>query len=384
MEGNKEESKRCIELAQSYLAQGQKEKALKFLRKAEHLYPSKQAKELIEQLQRRNGSTSCDGSYPGSSRQHSSSSQGQPASSAGQHASQSAAGDGPGEHRAPDYTREQLEAVLRTKNCKDFYEVLGVSRDADDELLKKQYRKLALQVHPDKNKAPGAGDAFKAIGNAYAVLSNPEKRKLYDQNGSRPQHQQHQQSSSGSTHDFSRGFQGDTSPEDLFNMFFGNVFPGNVRVRRGPRSQPQRQQQQGQASAEAPAENNYGMLLQAMPIIVLIGMSFMSSFLVAEPPYSLVRTGKHRYERVTLNLKLPYYVKDSFMAEHKSNIYRIEMQVEADHIANLQSSCFHENSHKESLLWRARSLRDAALEKQAQDYRMPSCDKLSQLTRARA
>ncbi|KAH6947991.1 hypothetical protein HPB50_022404 [Hyalomma asiaticum] len=92
---------------------------------------------------------------------------------------------------------------------------------------------------------------------------------------------------------------------------------------------------------------------------------------------------KHQYERKTMNLQLSYYVKENFMAEHKSNIYRIEMDVEADHIANLRSSCFREKNYKESLLWRAKSLRDASLEERALDYQMPSCDRLAQLSRMR-
>ncbi|MFZ2025427.1 MAG: J domain-containing protein [Microgenomates group bacterium] len=67
---------------------------------------------------------------------------------------------------------------------KDFYEVLGVSKTASAEELKKAYRKLALEWHPDRNKAANANDKFKEINEAYAVLSDTKKRQTYDQFGS--------------------------------------------------------------------------------------------------------------------------------------------------------------------------------------------------------
>lgn len=68
--------------------------------------------------------------------------------------------------------------------AKDYYETLGVSKDASDEEIKRSFRKLAKQYHPDVNKEPGAEAKFKEIGEAYAILSDPNKRKQYDQFGS--------------------------------------------------------------------------------------------------------------------------------------------------------------------------------------------------------
>ncbi len=68
--------------------------------------------------------------------------------------------------------------------ARDYYEVLGVERGASDEELKKAYRRLALKVHPDRNKDdPSAGEKFKEATEAYQVLSDPEKRRIYDQYG---------------------------------------------------------------------------------------------------------------------------------------------------------------------------------------------------------
>ena len=103
--------------------------------------------------------------------------------------------------------------------------MIGVTKQATDSELKKSYRKMALQFHPDKNKAPGADEAFKAIGNAFAVLSDAEKRKQYDLYG--PEQVQ-QSSSSGRRgrhgfyeHDPTHGFESDMTAEEIFNMFFG-------------------------------------------------------------------------------------------------------------------------------------------------------------------
>ena len=66
---------------------------------------------------------------------------------------------------------------------RDYYETLGVQRDADDATLKRAFRKLARQYHPDVNSEPGAEDRFKEISEAYEVLNVPQKRQLYNQYG---------------------------------------------------------------------------------------------------------------------------------------------------------------------------------------------------------
>lgn len=66
---------------------------------------------------------------------------------------------------------------------RDYYEVLGVSKTSSSDEIKKQYRKLALKFHPDRNQSSDAGEHFKEISEAYGVLSDPEKRKVYDQYG---------------------------------------------------------------------------------------------------------------------------------------------------------------------------------------------------------
>ena len=67
---------------------------------------------------------------------------------------------------------------------KDYYKTLGIKRDASQSDIKKAYRRLARKYHPDVSKESGAEASFKEVGEAYAVLKDPEKRAAYDQLGS--------------------------------------------------------------------------------------------------------------------------------------------------------------------------------------------------------
>lgn len=70
-----------------------------------------------------------------------------------------------------------------TKMGKDYYKTLGIPKSANEEEIKKAYRRMALRFHPDKNKDANAEEKFKEIAEAYEVLSDPKKRAVYDQLG---------------------------------------------------------------------------------------------------------------------------------------------------------------------------------------------------------
>jgi molecular chaperone DnaJ len=112
---------------------------------------------------------------------------------------------------------------------RDYYDVLGVPRSVDAQELKKAYRKLAMEYHPDRNPSEDAAEKFKEINQAYEVLSDDQKRQLYDRFG-------HAGVEGGAGagggfdgfHNFEGGF------GDIFDAFFGGGQRGGGRRRRGP------------------------------------------------------------------------------------------------------------------------------------------------------
>ncbi|XP_035224868.1 dnaJ homolog subfamily B member 1-like isoform X2 [Stegodyphus dumicola] len=272
------------------------------------------------------------------------------------------------------YTEEQLLAVEQIRKCKDYYEILGVTKDANESDLRRQYKKLALQFHPDKNKAPGAVEAFKAIGNAFAVLSDPVKRKRYDMYGLEAMQTTENPQREG-YFAYAHAFEGDITPEELYNMFFhGNsnmFFQGQTFVRRDGRWQ--------RYQTRPPYEDGRSTLMQILPLVFIILVSVLSSFFVSDPPYSLQRTTKYLYEQKTSNLDVPYYVRENFLEDYKGRIPHIERQVEEEYIVTIRTSCFRERNYKENMIWRAKHFKDISLEIKARELRTPSCDILNDL-----
>lgn len=283
MDGNKDESARCIRLAEEYLGKKAFKKAYRFAEKAHRLYPTDQSKRkclfyylfcilncrVLEFLDKTKLLAEKFESEEDSSRpehQETSSSR---------------------ESTSETFSNEQAKKVDYIKNCKDYYEILGVAKNASDVEIKKQYRKLALQFHPDKNKTPGAAEAFKAIGNAFAVLSDTEKRRRYDQIGTDDSYEYVRRRRRSNGFDYTRGFEEEFNPEEIFNMFFGGGFPSrNVYVYRNGNMYHQRPTHH---AAESQGSPGYAVLLQIMPIILFICISLLSNF-VPDNPYSLSRS----------------------------------------------------------------------------------------------
>ncbi len=123
---------------------------------------------------------------------------------------------------------------------KDYYEVLGISRTATDDEIKKAYRKLAMKYHPDRNPDDKAAEEkFKDLGEAYEVLSDPDKRAAYDRLG----HEAFKNGGMNGAGGGAGGFGGFTDPMDIFAQMFSGMggfggFGGNGRGQRRSSRRP--------------------------------------------------------------------------------------------------------------------------------------------------
>ncbi|XP_067930693.1 dnaJ homolog subfamily B member 14-like [Watersipora subatra] len=335
MEYNKDESIKCFEIADECFANGDQERAFKFAQKSERLYPSARAKDLLEKIHRLGG--------------------GPPQN---KKSSQTL-----GDTKIP--SQDHLNAVNRIKRCKDYYEILGVSRDASGSEIKKHYRKLALQFHPDKNQTPGASEAFKAIGNAFSILSDPVKKQTYDTESASGCHAKKHR-------DYTHGFESDMTADEIFKMFFGCSDVAN-----GGRTK--------HFSTSANTAHTFRryhhvnnedwskMLLQISPIFILLALSMVSLAFVEEQQYSYVQTSKYPIKMVSAKLELVYYVMSDFSSKHTHEVVQdIDMTVETAYVTKLMKDCQREKHQKANVLSHDESVDD-------REMTLTHCKKLERL-----
>ncbi|EDO16754.1 hypothetical protein Kpol_526p6 [Vanderwaltozyma polyspora DSM 70294] len=223
------------------------------------------------------------------------------------------------------YTEEQERVALEvlSKERHDFYNVLKVERSSDETEIKKSYRKLAIKLHPDKNPHPKASEAFKVINRAFEVLSDNEKREIFDRIGRDPDDRGVSSSASGFNgaqpgfpSDFENMFfrrqfnqGGHAAPEDIFDFLFnmngggspfggpfgGSPFggattfsfgPGGYRVyTNGPGGHPfaqrqrQRQQQRQQQQQQPERNDFYENIRILLPFLILFVVPLLERLL---------------------------------------------------------------------------------------------------------
>ena len=301
-EMNKGEAERSKTIGADALKQGQYDKAAKFFKKSLQLYPLPGVETLLSTAARmangessnsnsnsnNSNNNSDNGAYNGSARRP------VPAPSSAPPPSTTPIG-------GRSYTRAHVEIIEKILHAKEggrgaHYRVLGIAATANESEIKKAYRKLAIKVHPDKNSAPKSDEAFKAVGLAYATLSDSQKRTIYDRYG---EEDPDNRGGGGGGQGFHRGPRGgmqfrpgqEVNPEDIFNMFFGGGMggggmhrgPGGVHFSTNFGGVPRQQQQQRrgrtqggqrpQNEQEGPAMANF---IQLLPFLVIMLLSFFN------------------------------------------------------------------------------------------------------------
>ena len=377
----------CLDAAWAALDRGDVAKAERLVARAMKLAPSDDARRLAAAVRAR-AASSRGGTGP------SASSGGGAAPPDGVRQRRATAPDAPSSRPPP--TPDQVATVATVLQAgSDYYRVLGLERGAGEAEVKKAYRRLALRLHPDKNAAPRASDAFKLAARAFACLSDPSKRRVYDAGGGDPDHrpagrpapQQHRGGGGGF---YGGGYGGGPfgpfgdadffDAEDIFNAFFG--FPtggggGGVRFRThggpfGGHAPPRRAR--GQAAPPPPPPSWATLLAQLAPLLLLVLFALLPSG--SEPPASLDPGGGYTTRLATASARVPFYVASApdFGARYPAggrDRLRVETSIEAAYRDRLERACYGER------VVAARAARGSLFGRgQKEPPPMPACEEL--------
>jgi DnaJ homolog subfamily B member 12 len=381
-QANKEQAQRALEIGKQYFHAGQYANALKMFNKSHRMHPLSEVSDWRLRAAKKVREEASAGSTPSSSRRAStpaSSSSSRPSQSSSSRRRPRAATTNTAQTKKPPVMDASIRKIV---DCTDYYKVLGISKKATSSELKKAYRKLALKYHPDKNKSPGADEAFKRIAMAYDTLNDTEKRQDYDRFGSEEQQQARQQRSpfgGGMRYRRGRHYEQEIDPEDIFNMFFGGVARA-PRRNRGNNGDQRDQQQQGGLH-----------LIQMLPLLLLILSSFMSMpTQTREEFFSLQQTSSFTKMRTTggevtkgqtgIVKDLKYYVGKNFKnqlgekKERRKKLIEVEERVTSQYLNRLGRKCQREHQVQNMELQRARMSGNREYYKKASERTLQNCE----------
>lgn len=270
-------------------------------------------------------------------------------------------------------TPEQRELVNHVLAAKSLWAVLGVEERAPGSAVKKAFRKLALRMHPDKNPAPRAKEAFQRVNHAFTVLNDADSRELYERTGDDGTEATRQptQPNVVRRRGFARarGGMGHEADFDDFvrEAFFGGFAPGGngfeFRFGRGadPRGRAG-QHHHAQAEAEEGQEETpqIAKLLQFLPLLLMLVLAIgaFPSSMRSEPSFSFVPSIHLNKEMHTKSSgvvgNVRYYVKpDTWQTLHQSYVERsrFEAQVQQSRFNDLRQACSDEEHEIRKLKW---------------------------------
>lgn len=299
MDGNKDEALRCINIAKEAIAAGNKEKALKFLGIARRLNHNLPLDDLFAACENLDSSTSAGPTDDAKNTVNK-----------GENNEGSACSEVSNGER--NYTEEHVHLVRQIKSKKDYYSILGLDKNCAVEEVRKAYRKLSLKVHPDKNKAPGAEEAFKKVSKAFKCLSDDDSRRQYDQTGLVDEFEYNQQypvrrRRRRTGNDF---FDDDFDPDEIFRAFFGqrDMFR-NAHVYR-TRTHSTGAHQREDLGGGGP---NIMLLLQLLPFLIIILLAYLP---FSEPEYSLQKNYSYQFKKMTEKHGVEFFVKSDQFDEN--------------------------------------------------------------------
>lgn len=363
-EANKDEVDKCKKIAAAAMSNGDSEKAVRFLEKAMRMAPGDSS--LAALLEQAKSGPSTAAPPPQASSEESRGPRMRAQQSAGSD-SRATSGGARVNKEGKEYTPEMAQMVQKVLRCKDYYELLGVQRNAAEDECKKAYRKLALKLHPDKCHAPGAEEAFKKLSKAFQCLSDPDRKSLYDQYGDEervPQHHRH-----AHHQDF-------MAPEDLFAAFFGQgaFFQGHPGQHR-----QQHHEQDPEAARRA-------QLFQMLPVLLLVVLTLASNLGGRDGAgrFSFQPQGSYQFERTSRTLGATYYVAQDFEEHYQEGTKshaQFEQQVEIYYIRQKHSDCDYQEQvmYKKVMVAKRRGTEEDV--KVARNHPRPACKELERVKR---